>query len=122
MLDSDQAAALARTVQIAELYGRPWTLSKPSATARSFSGAADHCAAGPLTVVPKEGDPGGRIGMAERAQEMAETRTHGVGGGQVCFGAFTPRGYLSAEEREGVRFSASERRSRHTAGTIVETF
>lgn len=30
-----------------------WTLSEPSATARSFSGAADHCAAGPFTVVPK---------------------------------------------------------------------
>src|SRR5271168_2478823 len=46
--------------------------------------------------------------MAERAQEMADTRTHGVGEGnrEEALGRHS---YLSAEQREAVRFITSER-------------
>ena len=46
--------------------------------------------------------------MAERAQEMAGTRTHGVGEGSLN-AALSRHGYLSAEQREAVRHITSER-------------
>ena len=46
--------------------------------------------------------------MAERAAEMAENRTHGVGEGKLN-AALARHGYLSAEQREAVRHIASER-------------
>jgi Ti-type conjugative transfer relaxase TraA len=46
--------------------------------------------------------------MAERAQEMAGTRTHGVGEGKRDE-ALGRHSYLSAEQREAVRFITSER-------------
>jgi Ti-type conjugative transfer relaxase TraA len=46
--------------------------------------------------------------MAERAQEMADTRTHGVGEG-TRKAALERHSYLSAEQQEAVRFITSER-------------
>ena len=46
--------------------------------------------------------------MAERAQEMADTRTHGVGEGNRD-AALARHGYLSAEQREAVSFITGER-------------
>jgi len=46
--------------------------------------------------------------MAERAQEMADSRTHGVGEGNRE-AALSRHGYLSAEQREAVRFITGER-------------
>ena len=46
--------------------------------------------------------------MAERAEEMADTRTHGVGEGNRN-AALARHGYLSAEQREAVSFITGER-------------
>jgi Ti-type conjugative transfer relaxase TraA len=46
--------------------------------------------------------------MAERAQEMADSKTHGVGEG-AREAALNRHSYLSAEQREAVRFITSER-------------
>ncbi|HTT76560.1 MAG TPA: Ti-type conjugative transfer relaxase TraA [Candidatus Binataceae bacterium] len=46
--------------------------------------------------------------MAERAQEMADTKTHGVGEGKRDE-ALGRHSYLSGEQREAVRFITSER-------------
>src|SRR5713101_5095947 len=46
--------------------------------------------------------------MAERAQEMADTRTHGVGEG-TRKAVLERHGYLSAEQQEAVRFITSEK-------------
>jgi Ti-type conjugative transfer relaxase TraA len=46
--------------------------------------------------------------MAERAQEMADSNTHGVGEG-AREAALERHSYLSAEQREAVRFITSER-------------
>src|SRR5216684_1955793 len=46
--------------------------------------------------------------MAERAQEMADTRTHGVGE-RNRDGALSRHGYMSAEQQEAVRFITSEK-------------
>jgi Ti-type conjugative transfer relaxase TraA len=46
--------------------------------------------------------------MAERAQEMADTKTHGVGEGNRA-AALDRHSYLSAEQQEAVRFITSER-------------
>ena len=49
--------------------------------------------------------------MAERAQEMADTRTHGVGEGNRD-AALARHSYLSAEQREAVSFITGERSDR----------
>ena len=46
--------------------------------------------------------------MAERAQEMADSKTHGVGEGNRA-AALGRHSYLSAEQQEAVRFVTSER-------------
>jgi Ti-type conjugative transfer relaxase TraA len=46
--------------------------------------------------------------LAERAQEMADSKTHGVGEGNRA-AAFNRHSYLSAEQQEAVRFVTSER-------------
>ncbi len=46
--------------------------------------------------------------MAERAQEMADTRTHGIEGRNLD-AALSRHAYLSAEQREAVRFVTGER-------------
>jgi Ti-type conjugative transfer relaxase TraA len=46
--------------------------------------------------------------MAERAQEMADSKTHGVGEGHRA-AALDRHSYLSAEQQEAVRFITSER-------------